>query len=297
MIEVRDNGSGISEKDAPYLALPHYTSKLACFEDLCSLQSYGFRGEAVASVAAVGGLRVTTCTAEDDLAHTYSFNHSGEVIASKPAAMGRGTMIHVSRLFKNVPVRRQYFKSIKRCREELKKVEDVMLAFGIAHPNVRFVLKHDKCMLWQKMQTADYASNLAIVLGYSVTQHLSEISYSSPDPMVKIHCHVPIHNANTVSRPSPDRTFVYVNSRPVTVKPLVQVSFAYQIPLVFPFKSMILFCNWHYFQVLRQAFVEAFPSQSGRYPVAVLHIDVPPASLDVNLEPNKTTVLLNDMVS
>ena len=230
VLEVRDNGSGISKMSAPYMALPHYTSKLSSFSDLSTLQSYGFRGEALASIATVGVLHVTTCTEEDDVARAYAFDHTGEVIATKPSAMGRGTLVHVGSLFKNVPVRRQYFKSIKRCREDMKKVEYIMLAFGIAHPGVRFVLKHDKCVLWQKMQTSDFASNLAVVLGYSVTQYLEEITYHSSDPMIKILGYVPRCEANcayNLSRSTPDRMFIFVNNRPVTIKPLLQVNLCF----------------------------------------------------------------------
>lgn len=228
VIEVRDNGSGVSRENAPYMALPHFTSKLASFEDLSALESYGFRGEALTSIASVGVLQITTCTAEDGVATVYSFNHSGEVIATKPSAMGPGTLVQVSSLFKNVPVRRQYFRSVKRCREDLKKVEDVMLAFGIAHPNVRFVLKHGKCVLWQKMRISEFSPNLAVVLSLPVTQHLTEISSHSSNPMIRIHGFVPSPHADTslVSRTTPDRTFLIVNSRPVTIKPLIQVTAA-----------------------------------------------------------------------
>ena len=225
MIEVRDNGSGVSRENAPYMALPHFTSKLASFEDLSALESYGFRGEALASIASVGILQITTCTAEDGVASMYSFNHSGEIIATKPSAMGPGTLVQVSSLFKNVPVRRQYFRSVRRCREDLKKVEDVMLAFGIAHPNVRFILKHGKCVLWQKIRISEFSANLAVVLGLPVTQHLTEISSHSFNPMIKIRGFVPSSHADTslTSRTTPDRTFLIVNDRPVTIKPLTQV--------------------------------------------------------------------------
>ena len=225
---MRDNGSGISRADAINMARPHYTSKLGSLSDLASLQSYGFRGEALSSIAAVADLQVTTCTTEDDVAHTYMFNHAGEIITCKPSAMGPGTLVHVKSLFKNIPVRRQYFKSVRRCREDLKRAEDVMMAFGIANPKVRFVLKHDKCVVWQKIQTEDYSSNLAIVFGSCVTQFLTEFTFNSDDPVVQLRGHVPNRNVSIsdisgLSRSSPDRLFIFVNSRPVFIKPLAQV--------------------------------------------------------------------------
>ena len=103
-----------------------------------------------------------------------------------------------------------------------------MMAFGIANSNVRLVLKHDKCVVWQKIQTEDYSSNLAIVFGSCITQHLTEVTFSSEDPVVQLHGHVPGHNVSTndinaLSRSNPDRLFIFVNDRPVFIKQLAQV--------------------------------------------------------------------------
>lgn len=243
LIEVRDNGVGIRREDVPYFAQPHYTCKLSCFEDLTSLATYGFRGEALASIAAVACLSVTTSTGDNDIAMTYTIDHSGQVIVSKPSHLGRGTTVSVSNLFKNIPVRRQYFRNAKWCREELRKVEGVMLAFGIAHPGVRFTLKHNKNVIWQKVQTSDFKANVTLVLGTTTMQQLTPIVFQSFDPMLKVHGWVPRLQGDVtqVSRATGDRLFLLVNQRPVVVKPIIQVnrpSTFVNIMLIFPLLNL-----------------------------------------------------------
>lgn len=224
---MKDNGTGIKKEDACFMALPHYTSKLSDFADLVSLESYGFRGEALTSVAAVANLSITTCTEEDGVALTYTIDHSGQTVATKPSHLGRGTTVSVANLFRNVPVRKQCYKNLKRCREDLKKVEDVMLAFGIAHPKVRFVLKHNKNTIWQKMQTGDFKTNLFLILGSPVMQQLTPITFQHFDPMLKVYGYIPKPQADLsqVSRTNAERVFLIVNQRPVVVKPVIQVNY------------------------------------------------------------------------
>ena len=208
------------------MAQPHYTSKLTSTDDLSSLTSYGFRGEALASIAAVSDLRITTCTEVDDVALVYTIDHSGQVIATKPSHLGRGTTVSITNLFRNMPVRKQYYKnSAKHSREDFKKAEDVVLAFGIAHPMVRLVLKHNKSVVWQKLQTTDFRSNLNLILGPNTMQNMVPISFQSFEPMLKVHGFVPKVDADPrqIFRTTPERLFLFVNQRPVVVKPVMQV--------------------------------------------------------------------------
>ena len=225
---MRDNGTGIGKEDAPFMAMPHCTSKLVDVQDLASLESYGFRGEALNSIAAVSDLRVTTCTEDDDVALVYSMDHSGQLIATRPSHLGRGTTVTVANLFRNVPVRKQYFRNTKRCKEDLKKVEGTMLALGIAHPRVRFVLKHNKNVIWQKLQTTDFKINVSLVLGASFMQQLCPITFQNFDPMLNVYGFVPSPQADVsqVSRATTERLFLLVNQRPVTVDPVIRVQIA-----------------------------------------------------------------------
>ena len=226
VIEVKDNGSGVKRSDIPHVALPHSTSKIANFDDLCTLETYGFRGEALHSLAAVASLCVLTRTDTDNMAYRYVFSCTGEVASSAPVAMGTGTTVIITQLFINFPVRRQTYRSIKRCKDDLRKVEDYLLAFGICHPGVRFQLRHNKHTLWQKPPAPSFQANVANVLGASVFHQMSPLNYQCFNPMVKLAGFVPKADCtiNTLTRPTPDRLFVLVNKRPVLMKSLVKVS-------------------------------------------------------------------------
>ena len=225
MIQVRDNGTGIRKTDVAFVATPHYTSKLSSFQELSSLTSYGFRGEALSSIANVADLSITTATKEDELAHTYTIDHSGQVVATKPSSLGVGTTVAVSNLFKNFPVRKKAYKSTKRCNDDLKKVEQILLAFGLAFPNVRFSLKHNKIKLWDKEQATDLKSNVSLIFGPVLSQQLMPVNYQCFNPMVKLHVYIPKPSADPslLTRSKPDRLFTLVNSRPVEIKAISKV--------------------------------------------------------------------------
>ena len=174
---MRDNGEGIPRESAPYAAVPHYTTKLQCFEDLERIGTYGFRGEALGSLAAVSDLTIITCTANDALSTVYSFDHSGHVSREKPSSLGLGTSVVVTGLFQNIPVRRQLYKTGKKCRDEFKRVEDVLLAYGLSHPNVRIVLRHNSNLIWQKPQVEDLASSARTVFGFSLMEKLAYFEF------------------------------------------------------------------------------------------------------------------------
>lgn len=227
MIEVKDNGSGVKRTDVPMIALPHSTSKISSFHDLCTLETYGFRGEALHSLAAMASLSVTTCTEHGEVAHAYKFNSKGGITSTSPVAMERGTTVMATHLFKDFPVRRQCYKNGKRCKAELKKVEEYMLGFGISHPEVRFQLRHNKLTLWQKPLAPSFEANVETVLGTSVFQQMGPLNYQCFNPMVKLKAFVPKPGGSVagLSRSTPDRLFLLVNKRPVHIKTLVQVSY------------------------------------------------------------------------
>lgn len=273
LIEVRDDGCGIGKPDVPNMAVAHYTSKLSTLDDMKGLETYGFRGEALASLAAVSTLSITTRTEEDEVATTYTVDRFGCVTATKPSHLGVGTVVTALDLFKEAPVRRQMYRNPKHCKEDFKNVQDVLMAFGIAHPRVRFILRHNRDLVWQKTHAENLRANLALVLGTEVVSHLALFTDQSFSPMVKVFGYLPKPGADRslVSRVSTDRFFQLVNRRPVVIKPVVQV--------------------------IKEMFLEAFPSDISRsvYPVGVVWIELLPEDIDVNLEPNKTTVLFHDI--
>ncbi|XP_076603862.1 PMS1 protein homolog 1 isoform X2 [Chaetodon auriga] len=232
-IEVRDNGHGIKAVDTPVMAVRHFTSKICSHEDLEQLETYGFRGEALGSICAVAEVAVITKTEEDDISTQYMLNFTGEIVSQKPSHLGQGTTVSVLKLFKNLPVRRQYYSSIKKCKEELKKVQDLLMAYAIIKPDLRLTLIHNKIVLegFFPKPGADFSST---------------------------------------SSSNPDKTFIFVNNRPVHHKDIMKL--------------------------LRQHYTAQYPDDPARnrYPTLMLKVTVSPSAVDVNLTPDKTQVLLHD---
>lgn len=222
-LEVRDNGKGISEEDIKFVAKPHFTSKISSFADLSSLTSYGFRGEALSSLCAVADVTITTKTKESSMGHIYTFTHQGDVATKKPAATPKGTSIVVSNLFKNVPVRRQYYNNPKRRKDELKKVEDMMLSFCVAAPEVHLTLVHEKNTMIQKNPAKGVHHSLMNIFPTVYKKLKAEAKEVEG---VKLEVYLPDRGFcadQSTSRSCSDRLFVIVNRRPVSHKSIEKV--------------------------------------------------------------------------
>ncbi|XP_037136457.1 PMS1 protein homolog 1 isoform X1 [Syngnathus acus] len=271
-IEVRDNGSGIKAADAPVMAVRHFTSKIHSHEDLERLQTYGFRGEALGSVCAVAEVTITTKSENDDISTQYSLNAQGGIVSQKPTHFGQGTTVSVMKLFKNLPVRRQYYSSAKRCKDELKKMQDLLVAYAIIKPQLRLTLTHNKVTVWQKAKAADRKSALLATLGSSTLANLLPCHHRQEQAEILLEGFFPKPGADVAltSTCVPDKTFIFVNDRPVHHKDIMKL--------------------------LRQHYAAQYADESAqnRYPILTLEITVSPSALDVNLTPDKTQVLLHN---
>ncbi|XP_069839627.1 PMS1 protein homolog 1 isoform X4 [Dendropsophus ebraccatus] len=148
-IEVRDNGIGVKAADTSVMGIKHYTSKISSHEDLETLQTYGFRGEALGSICSIAEVHIATKTATDPISTHYVLDNNGHIVSQKPSHLGQGTTVSVMKLFKNLPVRKQYYSTAKKCKEELKKIQDLLICYGLIKPDVRMVLVHNKLSgLW-----------------------------------------------------------------------------------------------------------------------------------------------------
>lgn len=271
-IEVRDNGQGIQASDTAVMAVRHYTSKISCHNDLECLETYGFRGEALGSICAVAEVSITTKTDTDDFSTQYSLDVTGKVVSQKPSHLGQGTTVTVLKLFKNLPVRRQYYANTKKCKEELKKVQDLLMAYAIVKPDLRLTLAHNKVVLWQKARVADLRSALLATLGSGTVAHLLPCRHDQEQPQITLDGFFPKPGVDyfSTSSSSHDKTFIFINNRPVQQKDITKL--------------------------LRQHYTAQYQAESNRnrYPVLVLKITLPPSSIDVNLTPDKTQVLLHN---
>ncbi|NXY83148.1 PMS1 protein, partial [Alcedo cyanopectus] len=265
-IEVRDNGSGIQAGDVPVVAVRHYTSKIASSEDLERLTTYGFRGEALGSICCISEVLITTKTAADDFSTQYTLDSSGHVTSKRPSHLGQGTTVTVLRLFKNLPVRKQFYSTNRKCKEELKKVQDLLTAYGIIKPDLRITLTHNKAVIWQKTRVSDHKMACMSVLGTAVMGSMVPFQYCSEDPEVNLSGFLPKAESDSslTSLSSSERSFVFINNRPVHQKEILK-----------------------YYSLRHKDCARV-------YPVFFMNITVPSSAVDVNVTPDKTTVLLHD---
>uniref|UniRef100_A0A4X2LDQ1 PMS1 homolog 1, mismatch repair system component n=1 Tax=Vombatus ursinus TaxID=29139 RepID=A0A4X2LDQ1_VOMUR len=185
-IEVRDNGDGIKAIDAPVMAIKHYTSKINSHEDLENLTTYGFRGEALGSICCIAEVLITTKTAADNFSTQYVLDSSGHIVSQKPSHLGQGTTVTALKLFKNLPVRKQFYSTAKKCKDELKKIQDLLIAYGILKPELRIIFTHNKIYLSGFLPKLDSDHSLT--------------------------------NLST-----PERSFIFINNRPVHQKDILKL--------------------------------------------------------------------------
>uniref|UniRef100_A0A672RRH3 PMS1 protein homolog 1-like n=1 Tax=Sinocyclocheilus grahami TaxID=75366 RepID=A0A672RRH3_SINGR len=272
-IEVRDNGSGIKATDVPVMAVKHYTSKISCHEDLQRLETYGFRGEALASICAISEVVITTKTADDDFSIQYSVDHNGQIVSQKPSHLGEGTTVCAANLFKNLPVRRQYYSNTKKCKEELKRVQNLLMAYAVVKPELRITLSHNKAVVWQKSRVSDHRTALMAVLGAASVANMLPVQHHQEQPEIGIDGFFPKPGSdfNSTSSSTPDKTFIFVNSRPVHHKEILKL--------------------------IKQYYTSAQSNKESanrRYPFLMMNITIPASTVDINLTPDKTEVMLQN---
>ena len=261
------------------MVVPHTTSKLRQFTDLSNLQTYGFRGEALASLCGVSNMSITTRTVKDLAATTFSFSTTGAVSTAQSCAGKVGTEVVAENLFVNLPVRRNYYKNVSRKKEELKKVERLVQAFAIINMKVRFSLHHNKSQLFGSLVTDSLAGSLAGVLGRGLVSNMEHFmmwvdpesgELADNETCLKVEGMVPSKKAGMGAehgRCSNDKSWIFVNKRPVEVKEVEKVA--------------------------KELFSSAARLESDKFPVSCISVTISGAELaklDHNLEPNKQKV-------
>ncbi|KAK7863527.1 hypothetical protein R5R35_004977 [Gryllus longicercus] len=271
-IEVQDDGSGVPSSDVEHMCLPHYTSKIKDFSDLGSkLETYGFRGEALASLCNIADVEITTRTLNDKFASCFTFDKNGKILDSKPSHFKKGTTVVVSNLFSNVPVRRKFISSSNKAKTEFKKTEVIVKNFAIINSGVYFSFFHNKCMVWQKSPAQTLKESLKGILGYPVANQLEEISTDkNKNSIVLVVPRKDCKDMATLCFASVDVMRTFINQRPVRYSKL---------------QKIVLNCIAEYFGV-------NYPN--GKYPISVVSIKVAASAVDVNIESNKSKVMCHD---
>lgn len=282
-VEVVDNGSGIAPEDFDSVALKHHTSKLKTYDDLESLDTFGFRGEALASLCALSAVHIITARDVDaPKGQKLEFETSGKLKNTTVVAAQRGTKVVIEKLFYNLPVRKKELeKNIKR---EYSKVLSLLQAYACISTRVRFVVsnhmsKGGKNVAFSTAINNNTKDNITNVFGAKTLHALVKLDLklemqqteppsntqadaASKHVMVQGHISRPVFGQG---RQAPDRQFFFVNSRPCA---LPQVAKAFN-------------------EVYRSFNVSQSP-----FIFANLVIDT--HAYDVNVSPDKRTILLHD---
>ncbi|KNE70899.1 DNA mismatch repair protein MutL [Allomyces macrogynus ATCC 38327] len=266
-LTVTDNGSGIAPADFDQIAKRHHTSKIACFDDLESIRSLGFRGEALYSIAAMSqALEITTKTSHDALATTLNLDQQGDVKSTKVAPGNVGTSVTVRALFFSFPVRRLILV------KHQPDIKSLLHQYALAHPAVRFSLRDDKNESWTKAASPSVMAALAAVYGRQVAAQCQEHALpAGPDESWRdLGIALPEGTEIRLILPKPDADLAVLANLPahhmVIGRPLTLI------------KALTA--------ALKSLFTTAF--QSGKlFHVLNLHLD--PQYYEVNLNPSKTT--------
>lgn len=258
LVEVIDDGEGIAPQELPLAVLRHATSKLALATDLESVDTLGFRGEGLASIAAVAKVTIVSRRRDSEVGARITA-HAERADTVEPAAAPVGTSVKAEDLFENVPVRREYLKS---ATAEFNRISGWVSTFALAYPSIAFTLSHNDQDVWVLPPTADPLQRLAMVFGKGAAEALIPLQNEAARGM---------HGSlrGFVSKPGNDRAdrrmqLLFVNGRLL--------------------RSTLLAGAW-------TAGYSTF-AMIGRHPYGVLFLDLPPEHVDPNVHPTKSDVRL-----
>ncbi|KAH0538057.1 hypothetical protein FGG08_005319 [Glutinoglossum americanum] len=284
-VEVQDNGDGISPDSFKNVALKHHTSKLSTYSDLNSLQTFGFRGEALSSLCALSNVHIITARSDEAPKGTrLEFEISGKLKGKSVTASQKGTTVVVERLFGNLPVRRRELE--KNAKREYNKVLGILNAYACISTGVKFsvsnhMVKGKKTVAFATKSNLTTRENIANVFGAKTLTALVPLDLKfelQPSPSTQKWSNVPEEGSKEVrivghiSRPivgegrqMPDRQMFFVNSRPCG-QPQVA-----------------------------KAFNEVYKSYNvSQSPFIFADLRLDENSYDVNVSPDKRTILLHD---
>lgn len=256
-LKVSDDGCGIDREDLPLALARHATSKIACLEDLERVGSFGFRGEALASIAAVARVRITSRTREASLGYAVEAE-GGRLSEIMPAAISMGTVVEVRDLFFNTPARRRFLRAPAT---EFAHCEEAFRRAALARHDVALRLVHNGREVLALAAASEPAARVRALLGEefsararSVAAHAGPLSLTGfvADP--------------GYTRSARDAQYLFVNGRFVRDKLLAHA--------------------------VREAYRDVLHHE--RHPAYVLFLDLPPEQVDVNVHPTKIEVRFRD---
>jgi DNA mismatch repair protein MutL len=256
-IRVTDDGKGMSYEDAQLSVKRHATSKIRTAEDLSAINSLGFRGEALPSIAAVSKFTLTTRLLDEALA-SYVEIHGGILNDVREAGAGCGTTVTIADLFFNTPARRKFLKTPSA---ESGHISDIVTKLSMSHPQIAFKLLSNQRLVLSTSGSGRLTDTIADIYGHKVVPELLPVEYSSDGIAVSGYVAKP-----ALLKSSRQWQTFMVNQRVVNSRMLAKA--------------------------LDNAYFSLLPKNG--YPLAVLDIHIPVESIDVNVHPQKKEVKFSD---
>ncbi|MEX2187709.1 MAG: DNA mismatch repair endonuclease MutL [Pirellulales bacterium] len=257
LVRVVDNGCGIAADELPLAVAAHATSKIADADELFRVATLGFRGEALASIAEVSQLALRSRTGEESGGAELEVN-GGLVRGPTPCGAAVGTQVEVRNLFFNTPVRRKFLKSTQT---EAGHCSEAFTRIAVAHRQVHFTLRHNDRALFDLPPTADLRGRIAALFGQSLADHLIDVDNRDGDVRLWGYVADP-----SESRGNNRMQYLLLNGRHIRDRSL-------QHALGEAYRGLLL---------------------TGRFPIAVLNLDMPAELIDVNVHPTKLEVRFAD---
>ena len=256
-IRVHDNGCGMAKDDVVMSIQRHATSKIEQSDDLFAINTLGFRGEALASIAAVSRMRLITRNKESEEG-TQIDVEGVKIMSIKEIACPIGTIVEVSSLFYNTPARKKYMRAIS---SEHNAIVDIVTRYGLAYKNIFFKLYHGKKLVLNCPKTPNMLNNIVSIYGSVLGKNLLELNYKSKDLKLKGYVSKP-----SMTRGDKSQQSIFLNGRYIRNKAI----------------SSALYDGYHSLLF------------TGRHPIAVLFIDVDVTKVDVNVHPTKDIVRIEN---
>ncbi|HPD61549.1 MAG TPA: DNA mismatch repair endonuclease MutL, partial [Thermodesulfobacteriota bacterium] len=257
LIRVTDNGEGMGSEDAISSLQRHATSKIENLEDIFRIRSFGFRGEALPSIAAVS--RLTLLTRPSEAESGTEVKATGGVIESvREAGVGLGTTVEAADLFFNIPARKKFLRSE---RSEFVGILDTLTVFALGNPTVDFRLYKDNKLVAEFPSCASLRERIAQIHDEDVVEALIPLQVNTPE--IKISGFITAPEVNRINRTG---QYFFINARPI--------------------KSPALSFS------LLHGYEEMLPR--GRFPLAFLFFSIELSRVDVNVHPNKKEVRIEN---
>ncbi|MGL1903586.1 MAG: DNA mismatch repair endonuclease MutL [Fibrobacterales bacterium] len=251
LIKISDNGSGITPDDLDICFQRYTTSKLVNADDLQILTTNGFRGEALSSIAAVSQLEIESKTADNAVGKKVVIE-SGTLVSKEEVALDTGTTITVKNLFHNTPVRKKFMAGDQT---ELNRIVDITTRLALTHPDIQFTLSNGPKTLFHGA-AGSIENRVTEILGATFSRKMLEVDWN--DGTIFIRGFIGDYEQ---SKKRKTNRYFYLNNRPVS--------------------------NHILASALDKAYATLYP---GRYPLAVLFIEMPCDTFDVNVHPTKKEV-------